>query len=89
MNHDLVVLSVGLEPNPDALSLFGRDVLDADTLQYIKEADGDLEPGRTSIPGVFVAGAASAAKDIPDTILHAGAAAAQTAAYLERMRSRA
>ncbi len=89
MNHDLVVLSVGLEPNPDALALFGKDALDADSLAYVKEIDGDLEPGRTSIPGVFVAGSASAAKDIPDTILHAGAAAAQTAAYLERTRSRA
>jgi heterodisulfide reductase subunit A len=89
MEHDLVVLSVGLEPNPAALTLFGRDVLEADELSYVREIDGDLQPGRTSIPGVFVAGSASAAKDIPDTILHAGAAAAQTAAYLERRRSRA
>jgi heterodisulfide reductase subunit A2 len=87
MEHDLVVLSVGLLPNPDALSLFGRDVLESDELAYIKEQDGDLEPGKTNLPGVFVAGAASAAKDIPDTILHAGAAAAQTAAYLERTRT--
>jgi heterodisulfide reductase subunit A-like polyferredoxin len=32
---------------------------------------------------VFVAGTASGAKDIADSILHAGAAVAQVAAYLE------
>ncbi len=43
------------------------------------------EPGpHCSIPGVYVAGAASGAKDIPESILHAGAAVAQAAAHLER-----
>ena len=50
----------------------------------MKEVDEDLEPGRTSLEGVFVAGTASAIKDIPDTILHSGAAAAQVASYLRR-----
>jgi heterodisulfide reductase subunit A len=40
----------------------------------------------TSIPGVYVAGAASGAKDIADSILHAGAAVAQVAAHLERVK---
>jgi heterodisulfide reductase subunit A-like polyferredoxin len=35
---------------------------------------------------VFVAGAASGAKDIPDSILHAGAAVAQAAAHLEKVK---
>ena len=47
-----------------------------------------MNPGQTSIPGVYVAGAASGAKDIADSILHAGAAAAQVAAYLERSEVR-
>ncbi len=85
MEHDLVVLSVGLLPNRDALQLFPGGQLEADPNSYVREVDEDLEPGRTSIPGVFVAGTASAARDIPDTVLHAGAAAAQTAAYLKRM----
>lgn len=88
MEHDLVVLSVGLLPNRDALHIIGNDAIRADELAYVQEVDGDVNPGLTSVPGVFVAGAASAAKDIPDTILHAGAAAMQTASYLERMRSR-
>ena len=36
---------------------------------------------------MFVAGAASGAKDIADSILHAGAAVAQVAAHLEREKS--
>jgi heterodisulfide reductase subunit A len=82
--HDIVVLSVGLLPTQDALSLFGDGQLEADPFSYVKEIDEDLEPGKTSIDGVFVAGAASAARDIPDSILHSGAAAAQVAAYLKR-----
>jgi heterodisulfide reductase subunit A len=45
-----------------------------------------MNPGKTSIPGVFVAGTASGAKDIADSIVHAGAAVAQAAAHLEAAR---
>jgi heterodisulfide reductase subunit A-like polyferredoxin len=85
--HDLVVLSVGLSANPDAFRLFPGGLLAADPFSYVKEIEEDLEPGKTSIEGVFVAGTASAIRDIPDTILHSGAAAAQVAAYLERGRA--
>jgi heterodisulfide reductase subunit A-like polyferredoxin len=37
---------------------------------------------------VFVAGSASGVKDIPDSILHAGAAVAQAAAHIEKAKSR-
>jgi heterodisulfide reductase subunit A len=82
--HDLVVLSVGLSANPEAFGLFAPGQLEADEFRYVKEVDEDLEPGKTSIEGVFVAGTASAIRDIPDTILHAGAAVSQVAAYLQR-----
>lgn len=84
--HDLVVLSVGLLPNTEVFDLFSGAELAADEYYYVKEVDEDINPGRTSIDGVFVAGTASGAKDIPDSILHAGAAAAQAAAYVERIR---
>jgi heterodisulfide reductase subunit A len=61
--------------------------LATDEWGYVGEPDEDLNPGATSIPGVFVAGAASGAKDIADSILHAGAAAAQVAAHLERTKA--
>ena len=38
------------------------------------------------ISGVFVAGAASGPKDIPDSILSAGCAASEVAGYLNKIR---
>jgi heterodisulfide reductase subunit A2 len=82
--YDLVVLAVGVRPNLETQTLFPDGTLDFDDLDYVAEPDADVNPAATSIPGVFVAGAASGAKDIPESILHAGAAVAQAAAYLER-----
>jgi heterodisulfide reductase subunit A len=84
--HDLVVLAVGVQPNQVAAQLFPEDELALDDYYYIGEADEDMDPGRTNLPGVFVAGAAAGAKDIPDSILHAGAAVALAAAHLEKAK---
>ena len=81
--YDLVVLAVGIQPNRDVERLFTGEKLGLDEYFYVAEPDGDLDPGRTDIPGVFVAGTSAGAKDIVDTILHAGAAVAQVAAHLE------
>jgi heterodisulfide reductase subunit A-like polyferredoxin len=86
--HDLVVLSVGLLPARGATGLFDESVLEVNRFSFIRETDEDLDPCKTSIEGVFVAGAASAIRDIPDTILHSGAAAAQVAAYLKKPGNR-
>jgi heterodisulfide reductase subunit A-like polyferredoxin len=86
--HDMVVLAVGVQPSRGVAELFdGSDAaLALDDYYYVGEVDEDLDPGRTNLPGVFVAGAAAGAKDIPDSILHAGAAVAQAAAHLERAK---
>jgi len=84
--YDLVVLAVGVQPNHDAEQLFDVGELSVDEWRYVAEPEEDLDPGATNIPGVFVAGAASGAKDIADSIVHAGAAAAQVAAHLERAK---
>ena len=85
--HDLVVLSVGLLPNEEALRLLGNGRLSSDPYGYVEEVDEDIHPGRTSVAGIFAAGSTSAARDIPDAILHAGAAAAQAAAWVNREQS--
>jgi heterodisulfide reductase subunit A len=87
--YDLVVLAVGVQPNAEVARLFPDGSLALDDYLYVGEADEDLDPGRTNLPGVFVAGTASGAKDIPDSILHAGAAVAQAAAHIERARAAA
>ncbi len=81
--YDLVVLAVGIQPNRDVERLFEDATLGLDEYYYVAEPSEDLNPGQTDIPGVFVAGTAAGAKDIVDTILHAGAAVAQVAAHLE------
>lgn len=86
--HDLVVLSVGMLPNPDCLRLFADERLESDDTLFVREPEEHAHPGRTSIEGVFAAGAATGPMDIPDSILHAGAAAAQAASHIERARAR-
>ena len=84
--HDLVVLSIGFIPNPEFMRLFGDATLEADDTLFVREPEEHLNPGKTSIEGVFVAGAATGPMDIPDTILHSGAAAVQAASYIEGLK---
>ena len=86
--YDMVVLAVGVQPNADFARLFEHGELALTDHGYIEEVDEDLSPGATSLAGVFVAGAASGPRDIPESILHAGAAVAQAAAYLESAGAR-
>jgi len=83
--YDLVVLAVGVQPSREAEKLFPDENLSLDDFFFVAEADEDMSSGETNIPGVYVAGAASGAKDIVDSILHAGSAVAQAAAHLEKL----
>jgi heterodisulfide reductase subunit A-like polyferredoxin len=84
--YDMVVLAVGVQPNREVERLFSEEAIELDPYHYVAEFNEDIDPGRTNIPGVFVAGTASGAKDIADSIVHAGAAVAQVAAHLESAR---
>lgn len=81
--HDLVVLSVGVLPDKTTPKMFNNVKLELDEFSFVKQPDPLLNPAETSIPGVFVAGMASGPKDIPDSILSAGSAAAEVASYLK------
>ena len=83
-DYDLVVLAVGVLPNHDLDRLLSEAGIAFDDFAYIAEADEDYSPAATTIPGIFVAGAVSGPRDIPESIVHAGAAALQVAAHLER-----
>jgi heterodisulfide reductase subunit A len=80
--HDLVVLSVGVLPRNSILQTFETERPDTDEYQFVKQPDLLLNPARTTVDGVFVAGTSAAPMDIPDSILSAGAAASEVAAYL-------
>ncbi|HEY5520266.1 MAG TPA: FAD-dependent oxidoreductase [Candidatus Limnocylindrales bacterium] len=89
VEYDLVVLAIGVQPNLDPGLLFDEGVLPLDDSGYVAEPDEDIDPGITGVPGVFVAGAVSGAKDISESILHAESTAAQVAAHLERLHGTA
>ncbi len=84
--HDLVVLSVGLLPNPGIEKIFKNEKLELDDIGWIISSDENSNPAKTSIDGVFAAGCAIGPKDIPDSVLEGGAAASQCAAYLNEIK---
>lgn len=83
--HDLVVLSVGVVPNKNVPEMFTNERLVLDDFHFVKQPDELLNPALTSIEGVFVAGTAAGPKDIPDSILSAGCAASEVAAYINNL----
>jgi heterodisulfide reductase subunit A len=82
--HDMVVLSLGVLPNYDPEPLFKVKTDRADG--FVALPQPNMAPCLTSQPGIFVTGTAAGPMDIVDSIVMAGAAAAQTAAYLEGAR---
>jgi heterodisulfide reductase subunit A len=74
--------------NQEYKELFPQLDLDADDYKFVKEVSENLHPGKTNIEGVFVAGTAAGSRDIPDTILHSGAAASQAAVYVVQRRKK-
>ncbi len=71
---DLVVLSVGLKPSPKMREL--ADNLGVNLNQYGFCTTNTLTPVTTSKPGIFICGASSEPKDIPETAMQASGAAA-------------
>jgi heterodisulfide reductase subunit A len=57
--------------------------------KFIDVPHDSLDPTATSVPGIFVAGAAAGPKDLDDTMAMAGAAAMKAAVVTSRMRAAA
>lgn len=72
---DLVVLSVGMEPAPDTAAVAAMLGIDLEETGFLKPSDQKMEPVRTVVPGIYIAGAATAPKDIPDSVAQGEAAA--------------
>jgi len=58
--HDMVVLSVGSQSNPDSGKIFPQGALKLDPFKFVAQTDLYGSPAKTSIDGVFVAGTAAA-----------------------------
>ncbi|MCA1959183.1 MAG: FAD-dependent oxidoreductase [Desulfomonile sp.] len=83
--HDLVVLSVGIHPNPAIASLVNQMGIRLNEDGFVGHGAEDVNTG---IEGVFVAGTAQGPKSIADSVSHAMRAAGQVAAFLDRSGGR-
>jgi len=80
---DMVVLSVGLEPQSDARDVRRMFNISCSEEGWFLERHPKLAPVSTFTDGVFIAGACQGPKDIPDSVAQAGAAAAEVLALAD------
>ena len=78
---------MGIIANNDFTSMFKNIEIEQDDFNYVKQKDILSNPAKTSINGVFVAGTSAGPMDIPDSILSAGAASAETTSYLKNYKN--
>jgi heterodisulfide reductase subunit A len=80
---DMVVLSVGLEPQKDAGDVRRLFNITCSNSGFFLERHPKLAPVNTFTDGVFLAGCCQGPKDIPDTVAQAGAAAAEVLTLID------
>jgi heterodisulfide reductase subunit A2 len=81
--HDLVVLSVGMLPGYDPESIYGTPRGEDG---FVQTPQTNISPCQTERLGIFVTGTAAGPMDIVDSVVMAGAAAADAAGYLQSLR---
>jgi heterodisulfide reductase subunit A len=82
--HDLVVLSLGLEPSASLKEQAGKFQVMLNEWGFVTTRE--LYPLETSRPGVFVGGSFAEPKDIPDTVMQASAVASKAMSLLAAAR---
>ena len=80
---DMVVLSVGLEAQPDASDVRRLFNISCSSEGWFLERHPKLAPVSTFTEGVYIAGACQGPKDIPDSVAQAGAASAEALALID------
>jgi heterodisulfide reductase subunit A len=83
---DLVVLSLGMLPTPQADKVLG---LPAGSDRFIAIPAPNAAPAASPRPGIFVTGTAGGPMDIVDSIVTAGSAASAASAYLRKNQTEA
>jgi len=81
---DMVVLSVGMEPPPEAARLAAQAGIGLTGDRFA--VTSSFSPANTTIPGIYVCGTFSGPKDIPQSVIGASAAAAAAAIPLVDVR---
>jgi heterodisulfide reductase subunit A2 len=86
LHPDLVVLSVGIGPAEKSDKTAERFGIPIEDTGFIKPANDAVDTVGTLYPGIYVAGTATAPRDIPDSVASGGSAAMR--AYLDAVRTR-
>jgi len=73
---DMVVLATTLVPRKETLELAKLLGLKVDEFGFLESTDRILGPGRTVVPGIYLAGYAAGPADIPESVAQGSAAAA-------------
>ncbi|MDA8336223.1 MAG: FAD-dependent oxidoreductase [Peptococcaceae bacterium] len=81
---DMVVLSVGMEPAADAVTLARKMGLPLNQYNFLEPAP--LSGVATAKPGIYVAGAFAGPRDIPETVTQASAAVGESGLLLAEAR---
>ncbi|MBI1801917.1 MAG: CoB--CoM heterodisulfide reductase iron-sulfur subunit A family protein [Chloroflexi bacterium] len=84
---DVVVLSNGMEPSAGTKEMARVLGLQQNKYGFIEVPHDALDPTATSVPGIFVSGAAAGPRDLDDSV-GTGGAAAMKAVSLERKLAR-
>lgn len=82
---DIVVLAVGMEASQGTRQMAEIFGLKQNKYKFIDVPHDALDPVATSVPGIFVAGAAAGPKDLDDTIGMAGTAAIKAAGLVRTL----
>jgi heterodisulfide reductase subunit A2 len=72
---DVIVLSVGMEPSRGTREVAALLGIEQNKYGFIATPGEPMDPVSTSVPGIYVAGAAAGPKDLEDSTAMAGAAA--------------
>jgi len=78
--YDMIVLSVGMLPGDNPQPVYRVPIAEDG---FVSMPSQNSSPAKTDRPGIFVTGTAGGPMDIVDSIVTAGAAAAEAAAYIE------
>ena len=86
LHPDLVVLSVGIGPSDKTAQFAERFGISQEETGFIKPLHDAVDTAGTIRPGIYVAGTATAPRDIPDSVASGGSAAMR--AFIDAKRTR-
>jgi heterodisulfide reductase subunit A len=79
-----VILATAMEPQRDSDKVASTLGISRSANGFFQEAHPKLRPFHTNTEGIFLGGSCQSPKDVPDTVAHASAAAAEVLSLLSR-----